>query len=253
MRLEGMTAIVVIRSAPVIPHLSDRSHRYRTCESGNPSDAFDETPAVRILMLCSANRSRSPMASVLLSRHLGSLDADAEVISAGTSSASCVAGAGMIIASKNAIAKLGIEPPPHRSRLLTPDLVLDADLVLAMAREHLREAVTLVPDAWLRTFTLKELVRRGRAWRPRHPEESIGEWLSCLGAGRVRAEALDDSPDDDVADPTGGPIAAHLRTARELDDLTAEAAALIAGTAPPGRGSASSGPQRASSEPWLPC
>ena len=138
----------------------------------------------------------------------------------------------MLPGAESALLELGVELPRHRSRLLTPDLVLHADLVLAMAREHLREAVALVPDAWPRTFTLKELVRRGRTCRSRRANEPIRAWLERLGHGRLRGDVLDASPDDDVADPTGGPIAAHLRTARELDYLAAEAAALLSGVGP---------------------
>lgn len=188
-----------------------------------------ETPRVRILTLCTANRCRSPMASALLRRHLTALGVDTEVSSAGTSPAVCAPGESMVIESEAALAKLGIDPPPHRSRLITAQLVVDSDLVLAMAREHLREAVALAPEAWPRAFTLKELVQRGRTYGARRPDETVGAWLTFLGVGRVPRLVLADSPDDDVADPTGGPISAHVRTAREIDELAAEAAGLIAG------------------------
>ena len=172
------------------------------------------------------------MASVLLARHLNTCGLHAEVISAGTSPATCTPGASMVAASTRALVKLGIDPTPHRSQLLTADLVTSADLVLAMAREHLREAVALVPGAWPRTYTLKEFVRLGRSHGARRTIEPIATWLASIGEDRVRAHALETSPDDDVADPTGRPISAHVRTARELDELTFEAASLIAGVGP---------------------
>src|SRR4051794_7487323 len=55
----------------------------------------------------------------------------------------------------------------HVSRQLTGAMIDDADLVIAMTRDHLREAVVLRPDAFRRTFTLKELVRRARRVGPR--------------------------------------------------------------------------------------
>jgi protein-tyrosine phosphatase len=46
----------------------------------------------------------------------------------------------------------------HRSRQITDALIAGADLVVGMTREHVREVTVRVPEAWGRTFTLKELV-----------------------------------------------------------------------------------------------
>lgn len=101
------------------------------------------------------------------------------------------------------LARLGIASEAHRSRRMTADLLLGADLVLAMTREHVREAVLLCNQVWPRTFTLKELVRRGEQAGARAPDQPLDEWLEKVGAGRKPADLLGWSEDDDVADPIG--------------------------------------------------
>jgi len=113
----------------------------------------------------------------------------------------------------------GIDLSAHRSRILDRELLEHVDLLLAMAREHLREAVLTLPDLWPRAFTLKELVRRGETIGVRAPGESIDSWLARAQAGRNRADILGSSPTDDVDDPIGLSRAAYERTANELNDL----------------------------------
>jgi protein-tyrosine-phosphatase len=128
------------------------------------------------------------------------------------------------------MADRGLDLTAHRSRRLDRRTVEGADLVLAMAREHLREVVVAAPDAFHRTFTLKELVRRGEAAAGRGPSEDLRTYLARVGFGRRPADLLGGSGEDDVADPIGMPAEAYRATAEELDDLCRRAAALLAGT-----------------------
>jgi protein-tyrosine phosphatase len=127
------------------------------------------------------------------------------------------------------MADRGLDTSGHRSRKLRPDVVAGADLVVAMARSHVREAVALAGPAVLgKAFTLKEIVRRGEERGGRAPEEALDAWLARLAAGRRPTDLLGDSDVDDVADPIGGPRRSYERTADELDDLTARLARLLA-------------------------
>ena len=114
---------------------------------------------------------------------------------------------------------MGLDTSGHRSRRITAQMVREADLVLCMAREHLREAVLLVPEAWPRSFTLKELVRRAEHVGSRAGDQPFDEWLAKLHAGRTRTGLLGSSADDDVADPIGGSWSVYKRTAAEIQDL----------------------------------
>ena len=113
----------------------------------------------------------------------------------------------------------GIDLTDHRSRTVTREILLGADLVVAMAREHVREAVVAAPEAWSKIFTLKELVRRGEQVGARSPDQPLEAWLAQLGRGRTTADLMGTSTEDDVADPLGMPRSAYERMAAELDHL----------------------------------
>ena len=157
------------------------------------------------------------MAEAFLRRRLAELGVDARVSSAGE----LWDGARATRESVAALRALGIDASAHRARILTPAMGRGADLVLAMAREHVRHAVALDAALWPRTFTLKELVRRGEAVGPRAPGQPFDEWLAKVHAGRERADLLGASPEDDVADPYGASRQVFDRTAAELDELIA--------------------------------
>ena len=125
-----------------------------------------------------------------------------------------------------AMAERGIDTSGHTSRLLRPEL-LEVDLVLGLAREHVREAVMMRTDLFVRTFTLKEIVRRGEAVGPREPSATLDEWLAAVAEGRAPRHLLGASLDDDVADPIGQGLSTYQRTADELHDLVVRLVDLI--------------------------
>ena len=115
--------------------------------------------------------------------------------------------------------ELGLDISSHRSRIMGDELLTRADLVLGMARLHIREAVVRVPSIWPRSFTLKELVRRGLETGTRSADQPLSEWLAKCHAGRVPGDLLGESRDDDVADPYGSTRRNYERTAAELHRL----------------------------------
>jgi protein-tyrosine phosphatase len=155
------------------------------------------------------------MAEALLRSALGRRRVEASVSSAGLFRGGVPASPGSV----RAMAQRGLDLDGHRSRTVTGDLLEGADLVLGMARLHIREAVVAVPEVWPRAFTLKELVRRGEGAGPRDPEQPLASWLEQVHEGRRRADLLGDDPEDDVADPVGGPDRLYLATAEELEEL----------------------------------
>jgi protein-tyrosine-phosphatase len=174
-------------------------------------------------MLCTGNTCRSPMAAALLGRRLDEAGVKAVVSSAGLLfDGKPPTDHGVVV-----MAARGLDTAGHRSRKIRSDLLAGADLIIGMARTHVREAVTLFPDAWGRSFTLKEIVRRGEERGGRAPGEALAEWVARLHAGRRLPDLLGDTEVDDVADPIGGPRRGYERTADELDDLTARLARLL--------------------------
>ncbi len=184
-------------------------------------------PAV-VLMLCTGNACRSPIAAALLSRRLAVLGEAVTVRSAGTASQGCPPPPEVV----SVMAGYGIDLAPHRSRMVTPSELADAGLVLGMAREHVRHAVVTAPGAWPRAFTLRELVRQGERAGPRLAGEPLLNWVARAHDGRQRAHLLGASPDDDVADPMGGPPQVYAATAAVLDMLVSRLADMCWGPSP---------------------
>jgi protein-tyrosine-phosphatase len=87
-----------------------------------------------ILLVCTGNICRSPLAAALMRRALTERGADGiEVSSAGTGAwdgAPASEGAYLVALEQ------GLDLSGHRARLLTRDLVEQSDLILTMARHH---------------------------------------------------------------------------------------------------------------------
>jgi len=137
-----------------------------------------------ILVACTANICRSPMAAAIIRRRIAELGLEEQiaVFSAGVWAEN---GHG---ASPNAVATLagrGMDLTGHRSRLLTPALLGEADLVLVMEEAHRRSLFYLAPQHLGKVYLLTEM------------------------SGRHA----------DVADPYGGSAEEYARTMEELERL----------------------------------
>lgn len=176
---------------------------------------------MNVLVLCSANRCRSPMAAALLQAHADKAGADLQVSSAGF-------GPGGYPAEPEAVEvldDLGLDLTGHCSRSLTCEMLAGAGLVVTMTKQHSIEAILVAPTAWPRTFPLRELVDRGRRAGPVTAAERLEDWVARVHAGRNRADLL--APGGDIADPIGQPVEEYVRTRDELDTLTGELAGLL--------------------------
>jgi protein-tyrosine phosphatase len=120
-----------------------------------------------------------------------------------------------------AAAERDVDISGHNARGLEVGHVVDSELVLAMAGEHLDAVVAEVPEAAGRTFTLKELVRLIEALPAAFPQDDPGELLirRVAEADALRASGFAGNPnDEDVADPVGLPLDAFRAIAWELDE-----------------------------------
>jgi protein-tyrosine phosphatase len=166
----------------------------------------------RILTVCTGNVCRSPQAEQLLRARFEALGVGVEVSSAGTYA---LVGDAMPTAAAALSREFGGEPTGHAPRQLTRDLVSEADLILALAREHRSAVAKLVPLASRKTFTLREFARvlektvalsvnreAGDEGAPAIdvPEAGdLGAWLAL--AQRYRGWFGGSPDDDDVIDP----------------------------------------------------
>jgi protein-tyrosine-phosphatase len=166
------------------------------------------------------------MAEGLLRTHLATAGIPAQVGSAGLMP-------GGSPATEHAVAVTatrGVDISDHVSRQLDRQVVRSAPLIIGMARTHVREAVVTYGAPIERTFTLKELVRRGEKVGPRRATEPVSAWLARVGVGRQVSDLIGDDPDDDVADPIGRPLQEYAITVAELDDLITRFVGLLVGS-----------------------
>jgi protein-tyrosine phosphatase len=125
--------------------------------------------------------------------------------------------------------------------VLAIDDLDEPDLIIGLAREHVREAVVLDNSVLARTFTLKELVRLAEqpgGGRLVAVGESVRAWALRLSGGRGPGDLLGEHPEDDVADPIGRSRRAYEDTAREIGGLVDRLLGAIHPEAAHGRASA---------------
>lgn len=175
--------------------------------------------SVSVLIVCTANICRSPMAAALLQRSLDVAGVPASVESSGTS-AVLEWGGPAAPEAVQVMSSMGLDIAAHASRPLAIEQIESADLVIGLAREHLRDVAVMSPDALPRLVTLKELVRRAGTVGAPGVGEDLGEWLQRLTVGRPLQELMGDSLSDDILDPFGLPLSEFRRTATEIAGLT---------------------------------
>jgi protein-tyrosine phosphatase len=178
---------------------------------------------IRFLLICTANICRSPTAAGLLALRAGHTSGSIEVDSCGLLPGGRSVPAQVVAAAT----PFGVDLSDHVSSQITVEHLVRANVVVTMTRQHLREVVLLLPEAWSRTFTLDELVRRGENLGPRAHGQSMAEWFEKLHQGRHRRDMIGTSREGDIADPYGGPDAGYRRMAATLADLVDRLAVLL--------------------------
>ena len=133
----------------------------------------------KVLMVCSGNTCRSPLAAAMLAARVA---ADPRLRDVIVTSAGTTAWPGSPISEGSLLVGLerGLDLSIHRARLLTADDVRDASLILTMSKAHLERVLVLGGGA--KAHTLR-------------------------GYAENRANAAD------VPDPFGSDVSAYRRTA----------------------------------------
>jgi protein-tyrosine phosphatase len=151
-----------------------------------------------ILLVCTGNTCRSPMAEMMLRDMAGRRGLHLEVRSAGVAA---LDGQPMSEHAAEALRKRNVPiPPGAASSSLKADAASWADLILTMTVRHKQMLLTLFPETAGKTFTLKEYALGTEA------SGGAADFAALYG-------------EFDIADPFGGPLALYEKVAEEIGGL----------------------------------
>jgi protein-tyrosine phosphatase len=178
-------------------------------------------PPLRILTVCTHNRTRSVMMAAMLESMLGErLGTDGVQVRSGGFGPE---GLPAIADAVEAMRRRGLDVSGHRSAPTTAALVNDADLVLTAEREHVVKIASLSPAAFRRTMTLPEFLAAAALAPIDRETADIRSWVQSLTEGRTASAYLRE-PVPEVADPTGSVPRAFERAVVEIEQQCHEVA-----------------------------
>jgi protein-tyrosine-phosphatase len=131
------------------------------------------------------------------------------IVTAGTH---VVEGQPMSRRTRDALTSVGFRADGHRSHQLTDRDIEDADLIMAMAGEHVAYIRRLHPGAASKTASIKRLCR----------DLPVGSLPLTERIGALGLAELPIEPWEDVEDPAGGDDEVYVSCAKELAGLCAD-------------------------------
>ncbi len=170
----------------------------------------------RVLVVCTGNICRSPLAERLLQARLADRGVDLSDVVVASAGTRAVIGYPMDEVAADELARVGGDPAGHVARQLTSTIVGSADLIVTATLAHRSEVVTVHPPALRYAFGLLELVRllegADLSELPQSPADRV-RGLARIARGRRGLAMAPDPRHEDVVDP-------YRRSARVYADAT---------------------------------
>ena len=157
-----------------------------------------------LLVICTGNAARSVMVGAILNDRRP----DLSVVTAGTLT---VDGQPVSWRTREALRRIGLEPSGHRSKQIEAHHVEAADLVIALAPEHIE---------WMRRNFAEHSHRVGSLKRLHRDLAHEGPLQQRIADLRLHELAVE--PWEEVVDPGGGEVEAFIECAYEVVTLTDE-------------------------------
>jgi protein-tyrosine phosphatase len=164
-----------------------------------------------VLVVCTGNLCRSPLAEALLRRRLQDAGLDADVASAGIAAPPDATPDPKL---QRVATEHGVDVSTHRSQRLEPAHIAAADLIVVMTRSHARQVRDIDPAAAGHVVTLRAAAWKARALASR--PMPFSDWVESLAADGPESERASSSSHD-IADPIGRPLRRYREMAAEVE------------------------------------
>ncbi len=187
------------------------------------------TEPLKILTVCSHNRTRSVMTMAMLQSNLDDrLGAGAAIVrSLGFGPEDIPS----IPEAVEAMKRRGLDTSAHRSRQVTKRNIEPADLVLTSERDHVVKIAAISSDAYRRSMTMPEFLSLAELDEAK-PGESLRAWATGLTAQRTPRDYISGDVAE-IFDPTGTAPRAFEKSVVEMETMCEQATRLIAATVDP--------------------